>query len=79
MSDSASPPVELIAISDNENGESDDEMAFSVDDGLTGILSGESLPRDPTLHFPYIQDNEDPSQPLHRFIHHFKTGTILQF
>lgn len=74
MSDSASPPVELIAISDDENEESDDEMAFSVDEKATGILSRELVPLDPTPQFPYIQRNEEPSLPLLRFIHHFKAG-----
>lgn len=76
MSDSASPPVELVAISDNENGESDDEMAFSVDDKATGILHSELLPLDPTLQFPYIHQNEEPSLPLLRIINHFRAGEL---
>ncbi|KAF5138593.1 hypothetical protein E5D57_002379 [Metarhizium anisopliae] len=77
MSDSASPPVELIAISDDENEESDDEMAFSVDEKATGILSRELVPLDPTPQFPYIQRNEEPSLPLLRFIHHFKADSPI--
>jgi hypothetical protein len=74
MSDSASPPVELITISDDEDGESDNEMAYSVDDGVTGISGNELSPPDPTPLFPYIQRNEEPSLPLLRFINHFKAG-----
>ncbi|OAA44825.1 Peptidase C19, ubiquitin carboxyl-terminal hydrolase 2 [Metarhizium rileyi] len=75
MSDSASPPVELIAISDNENEESDDEMAFSVEEKATRLLRRGIAPLDPTLHFPYIQNDEEPSMPLLRFIHHFKADS----
>jgi ubiquitin carboxyl-terminal hydrolase 34 len=78
MSDSGSPAVELIAISDDEDGESDDEMTFSVDGQRAArILSKELLSPDPTFQFPYIQRNEEPSLPLLRFIHHFKAGQSL--
>ncbi|KAG6039646.1 hypothetical protein E4U41_002343 [Claviceps citrina] len=72
-SDSASPPVELIPLSDVDSEQSDDGMVFSVDDKATGII-GHDLPSfDPILQFPYSEPDDDPTAPLHRLLEYLST------
>ncbi|KAG6007950.1 hypothetical protein E4U21_005311 [Claviceps maximensis] len=72
-SDSTSPPVELITISDVDSEESDDEMVFSVDDKATGMISHEMTSIDPILQFPFSEPDDDPSGPLHRLLEYLST------
>ncbi|KAG5950854.1 hypothetical protein E4U53_004309 [Claviceps sorghi] len=72
-SDSTSPPVELITISDVDSEDSDDEMVFSVDDKAAGIISNDMTSLDPILQFPYSEPDDDPSAPLHRLLEYLST------
>ncbi|KAK2595575.1 hypothetical protein QQS21_006686 [Conoideocrella luteorostrata] len=78
LSDSASPPVELIALSENEAAESDDEMAFSVQEQAVGIIGSDLLPYDPIFQFPYTEPDEDPTAPLQRLITYLSTHTPIE-
>lgn len=74
-SNSTSPPVELVSVSDTSSEEGDDKMMFSVDDKAAAIV-GHDLPSfDPILQFPYSEPEDDPSTPLHRLLEYLSTRT----
>ncbi|QPH16557.1 hypothetical protein C2857_001230 [Epichloe festucae Fl1] len=76
-SNSTSPPVELISVSDMSSEEGDDKMVFSVDDKAAAIV-GHDLPSfDPILQFPYSEPEDDPSTPLHRLLEYLSTHSPI--
>lgn len=71
---SASPPVELVAISDDEIEQDDDRMSFSVDDRALGSIDSDRTLLDPTGQFPYTELDEDPLEALQRLLQFLITG-----
>lgn len=78
-SDSTSPPVELISVSDVGSDGSDDEMVYSLDDKATGILSHVSPIPDPILQFPFSEPDDDPSAPLHHLLEYLSSRTCASY
>lgn len=71
LSDSASPPVELIAISDNEP---EGGMDFSIDDAIILSSCQNTLPYNPMPNFPFTESGEEPMASLQRLINYLSSG-----
>ena len=71
---SASPPVELVNLTEDDEDEGNDDMAFSAT-GLEAEIVGEHLLHmDPTLQFPYAEPEESLCDTLQRLTQYFSTS-----
>lgn len=76
-SDSISPSVELIVVSDADSEEGNDDMVLSYEENATGFGSNEFSSSNPILQFPFSEPDDDPSAPLHRVLDYLSTRTCV--
>ncbi|KAG6241756.1 hypothetical protein E4U25_005574 [Claviceps purpurea] len=76
-SDSISPPVELIVVSDADSEDGNDEMVLSYEENATGFGGNEFSSSNPILQFPFSEPDDDPSAPLHRVLDYLSTQSSI--
>ncbi|KAG6074888.1 hypothetical protein E4U30_001701 [Claviceps sp. LM220 group G6] len=76
-SDSISPPVELIVVSDADSEEGNDDMVLSYEENATGFGGNEFSSLNPILQFPFSEPDDDPSAPLHRVLDYLSTQSSI--
>lgn len=70
---STSPPVELVNLTEDD-GEGDDDMAFSATGPEADTVSDYLLLVDPTLQFPYTEPEESLCDTLQRLTQYISTS-----